>query len=379
MAAEPVVPPYPGVMPQKVKSEPLDNKVNDSDKLKPPPAAKNRKRKASVAQEFFEEHADKLGALKPIVRTFVDGLERSLPYMEKYYGVAQKYYEERLQQYYSQTLVELFLGFVLLFFGGNFALTIACYTAIKLSGWDLLKSAVIDLWISYGECRRAIEKDEELLKECDLDGDGKLKTSEVAMAAYDNPEVRNKITMTLLRSLDPNKMMSAFKGIWVVLLAVMATLQSQFAQQIAIGANIGNVVKDMLQVWVAPKLQMVLRSHDSKLEKWSDFILICFSRMVCIVVSIFLTKIVAAFHSALKGGEILSKHIIIWLEDNQMIHGTNKEIQNVRIFLMYSLSAYGFYTQFMSGFKLAWYLSMPLFPFVMVESMLSWLTPAYAM
>merc|ERR1712157_12167 len=100
----------------------------------------------------------------------------------------------------------------------------------------------------------------------------------------------------------------------------MATLQSQFAQQIAIGANIGNVVKDMLQVWVAPKLRLILRQHDSKLEKWSDFILICFSRFVCIVVSIFLTKVVAAFHSALKGGEILSKHIIIWLEDNQMIH-----------------------------------------------------------
>lgn len=384
MATEPVIPPYPGQYEKPfVKAlgdeKSLDEKTPAQDvKGQKLPERKKRKRKPSVVAEFVEEHAEKLGALKPIVQAFVDGLEYSLPYMEKYYSIGLQLYEDKLQRYYSRTLAELFLGFVLLFFGGNFALTIACYTAIKLSGWDSLKDSVTDLWTSYVECRAAIEKDDDLKKECDLDGDGTLKTSEVALAAYDNPEIRNKIAMTLLRSLDPNKMMNAFKGIWMVLLSVMATLHSQFAQQITIGANIGNVVKDMLQVWVAPKLTIVLRTYDSKLEKWSDFILICFSRLVCIIVSIFLTKIVAAFHSALKGGEILSQHALNWMENNQMMHGTEQDKQNVRIFIMYVLAAYGFYTQFMNGFRLSWWLQPFLFPFVFLESCLSWLTPAWA-
>merc|ERR1712238_112466 len=123
--------------------------------------------------------------------------------MEKYYVIGAKFYEEKLKHYYNQAVAEVFLGFVLLFFGGNFALTIACYTAIKLSGWDTLKASVIDLYQSYVECRAAIEKDEQLKKDCDIDGDGVLKTSEIAIIAYENPAIRNKITMTLLRSMDP--------------------------------------------------------------------------------------------------------------------------------------------------------------------------------
>eukprot|EP00494_Astrolonche_serrata_P027429 UN27692 len=59
-------------------------------------------------------------------------------------------------------------------------MTLACYTAIKLSGWDHLKTSVMTLYESYVTAREQITKD--LAPELDEDGDGEVSATEIVHA-----------------------------------------------------------------------------------------------------------------------------------------------------------------------------------------------------
>merc|ERR1719499_1507791 len=241
---------------------------------------------------------------KQILEGLVKVAEVVIPKVQEFSGRAMKFYEDYLEQYYSADLAELALGFVLLFFGGNFALTIACYTAIQLSGWDTLQNSLGGLWKTYQDSRAAINK--ELSEKLDADGDGVVSASEIARALKKQENV-NLLTLTLLKAVDPNRLMDCVKGVWMVLVSVMVTLRSQFAQQITIGANVGKVMQDLLETYAEDGLKQLLKSYHPSYGKWSNFIIVCVTRLVCISISLMLTKFVSAYHSALKGGDILSK------------------------------------------------------------------------
>jgi len=310
-----------------------------------------------------------LERLKPVIEALVKFGEVAIPLCEKYYAIAHKFYMEYLDQFYSQDLLELCLGMILLFFGGNFALTIACYTAIKLSGYDTLKSSISSLWDTYLASKDAINKD--LKEQLDTDGDGKVSASELAKA-LGKPEHINLLTLTLLKAVDPNRLLDAVKGLWTVLMSVMVTLRFQFSKQVTIGANVGKVLQENLEIYFEDGLKELLHSYHPTYAKWSNFIIVCFTRVVCITLSMMLTRIVAAYHSALKGGDILSKALMRILTEQKIIEDfDNATKSNIRMGLQQALAAYGFWTQFKSAFALAWWLKIPLFPFIMLESFLT--------
>merc|ERR1719397_155980 len=265
--------------------------------------------------------------------------------------------------------MELALGVVLLFFGGNFALTIACYTAIRLSGWDTLQKSIVNIVETYTTSREAINK--ELSEKLDADGDGVVSASEIARALKKQENV-NLLTLTLLKAVDPNRLMEAVKGLWTVLMSVMVTLRFQFSKQVTIGANVGKVLQENLEIYFEDGLKELLQSYHPTYAKWSNFIIVCFTRVVCITLSMMLTRIVAAYHSALKGGDILSKVVMRILTEQKMIEDLDDATkENIRMGLQQGLAAYGFWTQFKSAFALAWWLKVPLFPFIMLESFLT--------
>merc|ERR1740137_180498 len=108
-------------------------------------------------------------------------------------------------------------------------------------------------------------------------------------------------------------MIEAFKGLWIVLLSVVATLRTQFAQQVTIGANIGAVLQESLESFAEPELKNLLRTYDESYEKWSNFIIVCISRVVCISICMMLTRIITAYHSALQGGKKIAEPALIIL------------------------------------------------------------------
>jgi len=323
---------------------------------------------AKMPQISTQNLSQNLERLKPLLEACVKLGEVLIPLAQKYSAIAFKFYEDYLEQYYSPDLVELTLGCVLLFFGGNFALTIACYTAIRLSGWDTLQNSIGGLWETYTQSRAAINK--ELSEKLDTDGDGVVSAAEIAKALKKQENV-NLLTITLLKAVDPNRLMAAVKGLWMVLVSVMVTLKSQFAQQITIGANVGKVLQDGLEVYFEDDLKSILKNYHPTYAKWSNFIIICFTRLVCISISMLLTRIVAAYHSALKGGDILSKVIIRILTEQELVQKTEYDMNSLRLILQQCIAAYGFYAQFKTAFSLSWWLKIVLAPFVLLESFLT--------
>jgi len=312
--------------------------------------------------------SENLERVKPILEGMVKVAEVVIPKVQEFSARAMKFYEDYLEQYYSSDLAELALGFVLLFFGGNFALTIACYTAIRLSGWDTLQNSLGGLWKTYQDSRAAINK--ELSEKLDADGDGIVSASEIARALKKQENV-NLLTLTLLKAVDPNRLMDCVKGVWMVLVSVMVTLRSQFAQQITIGANVGKVMQDLLEQYAEDGLKQLLMSYHPTYAKWSNFILTCITRIFCISISMVLTRIVAAYHSALKGADIFSKAGLRMLIENGFIEEDLAEMEQYRLLATQVIGFYGFWRQFTSGFGLPWWLRLTLMPVVFLEKILT--------
>eukprot|EP01083_Nonionella_stella_P149973 477050_1 len=76
----------------------------------------------------------------------------------------QPYYN----QYWPPAFIEIFIGFTLLFYGGIFAMSIACYMAVQLSVWDTIKRSWTILKRNYSEGMDAFEKDPNAKKFFDI-------------------------------------------------------------------------------------------------------------------------------------------------------------------------------------------------------------------
>jgi len=309
-----------------------------------------------------------VGAMAPVLEKLVGCVQKVMPTIEKYYSLATKFYKDNLAEYHTAELTELCFGFTLLFLGGNFALTLACYTAIRMTGWDTLRSSCLALYESYLVSRQAIEKD--LGAELDEDGDGKVDIVELAKAMRKQENI-NKLTFVLLKALDPQKIIEALKGLWIVLLSVVATLRTQFAQQITIGANIGAVLQESLESFAEPQLIEILESYDKSYAKWSNFIIVCISRVVCISICMMLTRIITAYHSALQGGKIIARTAMKLAVEFELIASYHVDkYKGYEIIFMNVVACYGFYIQLMAGFSIPWFLRMILFPFLFTERIL---------
>lgn len=325
---------------------------------------------STVMNNMTSENLSKAAAaVAPVVEKIVELVQKCLPIAEKYYKKAGEFYQAYLAEFHTAELTELFFGFTLLFLGGNFALTLACYTAIRLSGWETLKESCMSLYDCYRVSKDQIEKD--LKKELDTDGDGKVSAVEMIKAMQKQENI-NKLTFTLLKALDPQKMIEAFKGLWIVLLSVVATLRTQFAQQVTIGANIGAVLQESLESFAEPELKNLLRTYDESYEKWSNFIIVCISRVVCISICMMLTRIITAYHSALQGGKIIARNVLNLLVKRKVMNPRNRigYKKNAEPALIILLSFFGLYWQMSSFFHIPLLLRLPMMPFLWVESLL---------
>lgn len=95
---------------------------------------------AAVAQngvdvkEFF-------GKLQPFIEKLMDVYSQAAPYIHTGIIKVKQVYDEfigpKIKEYYLNEFSNVILGIVLLFFGGSFAMTIACYSALQISGTSL--------------------------------------------------------------------------------------------------------------------------------------------------------------------------------------------------------------------------------------------------
>ena len=73
---------------------------------------------------------DVFGKLQPYLEKLIDLYSKASPYIDivmSYLNIAFKQIEPYYKRYWKPEYIQIFVGLVLLFFGGSFAMTIACY------------------------------------------------------------------------------------------------------------------------------------------------------------------------------------------------------------------------------------------------------------
>lgn len=169
--------------------------------------------------------------------------------------------------------------------------------------------------------------------------------------------------------------MNGFGGIWTTAIAVIATLRSSFAKDIALGVSIGEIVSKQIGKYIKPYL---VKQFDDDMKKWADFLIDSICRFFGISLALILVRVVSAFHSAVKGGQMIAKFILKFLQNSQNNPSGSQDIniEGTTLFMavQYGLALIGFYWQLSSGFTLnSIILRLILLPFSICEMILTYL------
>lgn len=329
--------------------------------------------------------AEIFGKLQPFISTLVDLYVAAYPYCAaaaEYVDVGYQRAKPYIDRYWKPEYLQLLGGVVLLFFGGTFAMTIACFMAVRLSGWATIKKSWSILRRNYREGMESFEQDPAAKKFFDRDGDGRISGAEIGSAGkmlFSGSADQKKMVLMNLRcvfvAIDPNEVMSGIGGLWQTAIAVVATLRSKFAKDVALGASIGSMLSNQVGVYLKPLVQ---KGVADDLKQWADFLVDGGCRFVGISLALIMVRVVGAFHSAVLGGQLMARFALQFLANKQNIPiaGDSQSIhlEGTTLFvgIQYGMAALGFYWQLTQGFGInSIWLRMLLLPFSVCEWVLT--------
>merc|ERR1719271_1722361 len=168
-------------------------------------------------------------------------LEKAEPYIRQAYPYVVIAKDKAMtvyaycEQRYDDEVGTIVLGLVLLFFGGQFAMTISAWQIFRISG----KQTIVLSWRALQDsCKEAFDK---------------LAKDEMGERVFgpvdDKAKAREKVAL-LLKCIDPNKVWEAAGGLFTGLLAILAALRSRFVQCITMGHNAGRKVVEIIEPMV---------------------------------------------------------------------------------------------------------------------------------
>lgn len=225
-------------------------------------------------------------------------------------GKAQK----TLSTHYTEEVGEILTGSVLLFFGSQFAMTIACVQAFRISGSERMQESFRQLQENYRRARLALNKDPEARRMLDRDNDGEVSRSELMLIwkelvfaeSKDERKEALQKAFLVLKCVDPNRALEALVRLWGGCTMVLAVLRSRFAYCVSQGANVGQLLCATLRNYAQEPLYKMLPEH----KPWVDFGLRFSSGLVGIVISRLLFRVLSAYSSALQGSAMLTAAVL---------------------------------------------------------------------
>jgi len=252
-------------------------------------------------------------------------------------------------------------GLVLCFFGGTFAVSIAAFEAFMMVGYADTKVAFAYLYSEFLKVKNSYIEDD--LK--DDDGNGIPDVQEITTEQL----IQRKALLFLSSVEDPEKITEAWGGVVSGFLAVLATLKIEFAKVITLGAAIGNTLRKPLAYVMAPVLGQLL---GDKYARWTNVIINSTAKLIAISIAWNVQKVVSAFHSAIKGGLIFSRHIILFLNKKGYL-SINHEDTYLDEIVGWGIALVGFWFQLSNFFALPFPWNVLLFPLTLLEWVLIWL------
>lgn len=155
---------------------------------------------------------------------------------------------------------------------------------------------------------------------------------------------------------------------------MLATLKLDFCKAITLGASISDAVLPPLLLYLVPLL-CSLSAVPPEHHKWVPLVVTYLVKYVIISLAFFLQRVVSAIHSSIRGGLMIARNLLAYLEVMNIYKLDEKDTYLDEI-LGYALAFMGFYFQLSHMFKLPFPLSLFLFPACVFESLLAWFVAA---
>ncbi|KAJ9471065.1 hypothetical protein DIPPA_09673 [Diplonema papillatum] len=300
----------------------------------------------SLADRVPEQYQKYAEYIRPVFLAVLQGIDALLPFLPKIW-VFCKYLYGKVLPYLDE--VTILWGIVLCYFGGSFLVTITAVEAFRLVG----KDKVLKAWAHIEDDVAAVVK--------------KYMATRDEIRDLPPEEWLAKNANMVLRTVNPNDCKSFSVGMYAGLSAVMACLRTQFAQVVALGVSIGELIEEHFGFeFVRPVIKALVPEEH---WKWVPLVTQICCRLPAVTIAWFIQRVISCFHSALRGGNILASAAISYAVTRGLI--SQAPSKKVRTMIAGFISFTGMFFQIQHGFGLPWILSIVLAPFCFIEWFLS--------
>ena len=346
--------------------------MNEGEPTKTEEERMSSKSKAQIAlATIAQKSGPLLDTVKLAARTIRPYLEAAAPHLSAAWVKGYKLYLDYWQDGYG----EIAWCLMLIFFGGQFALTILAIQAFNQAGGSIIKQSLADLRVTFKDSMHNLQEDPDAKSLFDKDGDGHVTIEEVLVSFADvvtseDPKVKAqalRMTSVGLKCIDPNRIIEAGIGFWAGFVAVIATLRSNLAKAVSNGAMIGEHVLRYVKVYCEKPLYESYPDH----KPWVDAGLKTACAFFGIMISFLVVRLVSAFNSALQGAHRLSDIIVNNIKIRKAISMDAKQESTLNQVILVFLVFWGLNWQLSNGFSLPWYLRLVLLPLIVFESAVS--------
>jgi len=315
------------------------------------------KRFTEVIQEYSKRAPGKVAPYvkqaAPTLATAIVYLIAALPYLLEAATAVNKFVKGL-----PEKIIYAALGFAVCFFGGMFPATIAAVEAWNICGGKEALACIKSLYKEALKVHDANEKDEKK----DADGNGIADTKEMKPKDL----VVRKLSVAA-SALDPDTVSRGMVGIYTGWIGVLAILKIRFAKTVTLGERIGEQVY-RVACRAEPGLQEVL---PEEYRKWVPMGVRWSCKAIAVMIAWWIERVIAAFHSAIRGGHLFGKYLVEFLHEKEYIKFTPEQAYLDEV-IGWALAAVGLLFQFSLGFQMPFPLNLFLWPIQFVEGFIVW-------
>lgn len=268
------------------------------------------------------------------------------------YGKLSKRYE----QYNPAAIVHMFTGFMLVFFGGFFVVSVALVEAFKQGGSDSLFQNIEIL----NEQIKAVHAAEEADDKVDDDGDGIPDVQQIT-----KQELAQRKLRVALNAMDPFVVQAALGNLWTATLSACASVKLQFARTIALGVSIGNYLNRPVMRYIVP---LVEAFTDKSYHKWYPAVSAYICRMIGASIAFQIQRILSTVSTAIRGGHMLIDGFSWFCETRGLTYLSEGYLDDI---LVWFLVVFGIYSQLFLFTYLPFIIKLLFFPAFLTEWILT--------
>jgi len=263
---------------------------------------------------------------------------------------------KKLEAYNPEAIVQMFTGFMLVFFGGFFVVTVAMVEAFKQGGSDTM---FVNLSILQQQVK-AVQEANEADDKVDDDGDGIPDVQQITKDQLAQRKLR-----LALSAMDPFIVQEALANLWTATVSACATVKLQFARTIALGVSIGNYLNRPVMRYFVPILEGFT---DKTYHKWYPAIFAYVCRIVGASIAFQIQRILSTVSTAMRGGHMMIDGFADFCQTRNMTYLSEGYLDDV---LAWALVVIGIYSQIVLFTYLPFIIKVLFFPAFITEFILT--------